>query len=141
VVVWRDEQRKTLNLTVALMKETQTASAANDGNGGDQSQTGTKDAALGVRLLPLTPDLRQQLGLAAGVKGVVVTDVNNDGPAAQQGLRAGDVIEQVSRQPVATPNQVDGLVQRAATAGKPAVLLLVNRQGNEIFLAVKVGKA
>ena len=96
---------------------------------------------LGVQLAELTGDLRQQLGLADGVKGVVVTDVDEQGAAAKQGLRQGDVIEQVSRQQVATPDEVGRLVQRAVAANKPAVLLLVNRQGNEVFLAVKVGKA
>jgi len=140
VTVWRDDQRKALSLTVAKMKNESQVASAND-NSGNQSPTGTANRVLGVQLAELTSDLRQQLGLADGVKGVVVTDVDEQGPAAKQGLRQGDVIEQVSRHQVATPEEVGQLVQRAVAANKPAVLLLVNRQGNEVFLAVKVGKA
>ena len=140
VTVWRDEQRKTLSLTVAPMKSDSEVASA-DTSGGDQSPTGTANRVLGVQLAELTSDMRQQLGLADDVKGVVVTDVDEQGAAAKQGLRQGDIIEQVSRQQVATPDEVGRLVQRAVAANKPAVLLLVNRQGNEVFLAVKVGKA
>jgi serine protease Do len=140
VEVWRDGARKTVSLTVAQMKnETQVASA--DESGGDQSPTGVANQVLGVQLATLTNDMRQQLGLADDVKGVVVTDIDQQGAAAQQGLRQGDVIEEVARKPVANPEEVDQIVQRAVTSKKPAVLLLVNRQGNEVFLAVKVGKA
>jgi serine protease Do len=140
VTVWRDEQRKTISLTVAPMKIESEVASAND-NSGDQNPAGTANRVLGVQLAELTSDLRQQLGLADDVKGVVVTDVDEQGAAAKQGLRQGDVIEQVSRHQVATPEEVGQLVQRAVAANKPAVLLLVNRQGNEVFLAVKVGKA
>jgi len=47
----------------------------------------------------------------------------------------------VARRKVSSPAEVDRLVEQAATKNPPSVLLLVNRQGNEIFLAVKVGKA
>jgi serine protease Do len=140
VTLWRDGQRKTVSLTVAPMKNDSQVASATD-NGGDQSPTGTANRVLGVQLAELTSDLRQQLGLADDVKGVVVTDVDEQGAAAKQGLRQGDIIEQVSRHQVATPEEVGRLVQRAVAANKPAVLLLINRQGNEVFLAVKVGKA
>ena len=85
--------------------------------------------------------MRQQLGLADDVRGVVIVDVAEGSPAAQQGCRQGDIIEQVARRKVSSPADVDRLVEQAASKNPPSVLLLVNRQGNEIFLAVKVGKA
>src|SRR5205823_2720236 len=78
---------------------------------------------------------------ADDVNGVVVMDVTEDGPAAKQGLRQGDIIEQVARSKVSDPSEVDKAVQQALSAKKSAVLLLVNRQGDEVFLAIKVGKA
>jgi serine protease Do len=139
VVIWRDGARKTVSLTIAPMKDdNQVASAGGQGGG---EHAGTANRLLGVQLASLTDALRQQLGLADDVKGVVVIGVADDSPAAKQGLREGDVIEQVARRPVADPVEVDRLVQRAATENRSAVLLLVNRQGNEVYLAVKVGKA
>lgn len=139
VVIWRDGARKILSVTVAQMKQDDQVAAAEDT--GSSQQTGAAGRVLGVQLATLTADLRQQLGLADDVKGVVVTDVAEGSPAAKEGMRQGDIIEQVARRKVSDPADVDQMVQQAVAAKKTAVLLLVNRQGNEVFLAVKVGKA
>jgi serine protease Do len=140
VVVWRNGEKKTLRVTVAQMKDEEKVASADTGSSSGQS-AGAANRVLGVQLSSLTPDLRQQLGLDDSVTGVVVTDVTEDGPAAQQGLQQGDVIEQVAHSKVNDPAQVDKAVQQAVAAKKSAVLLLVNRQGDEVFLAIKVGKA
>lgn len=46
-----------------------------------------------VQVDELTANIRQQLGLNSQVKGVVVTAVPDGSPAADAGLRRGDVIE------------------------------------------------
>lgn len=140
VVVWRDGERKTLRVTVAQMKDQEQVASAGD-TSPDLQNEGSANRVLGAQLSALTPDLRRQLGLGEDVSGVVVMDVTEDGPAAKQGLRQGDIIEQVARSKVSDPAEVDKLVQQALTEKKSAVLLLVNRQGDEVFLAVKVGKA
>jgi serine protease Do len=140
VVVWRNGERKTLRVTVAQMKEDEKIASA-DTNAPDGQPQATANEVLGVQLSSLTPDLRQQLGLGDEVTGVVVMDVTEGSPAAQQGLRQGDVIEQVAHSRVSDPAQVDKAVSQAMAAKKSAVLLLVNRQGDEVFLAIKVGKA
>jgi serine protease Do len=140
VVVWREGTRKTLRVTVAAMKDQQQVASSEDASPDSQPEA-TANHVLGVQLSALTPDLRQQLGLADDVNGVVVMDVTEDGPAAKQGLRQGDIIEQVARNKVSDPSEVDRAVQQALSAKKSAVLLLVNRQGDEVFLAIKVGKA
>ena len=139
VVVWREGARKSLTSTVAKMKdEPQVAS-----NEGAEAPTadGPARRLLGVQLSALTDDMRQQLGLTDDVRGVVIVDVADGSPAAHDGLQQGDIIEQVARRKVSSPADVDRLVEQAATKNPPSVLLLVNRQGNELFLAVKVGKA
>jgi serine protease Do len=139
VVVWRQGARKSLPITVAAMKEeTQVASA-----GGSQAPApeGAASRLLGVQLSALTDDMRQQLGLAEDVRGAVIVDVAAGSPAARQGLQQGDVIEQVAQRQVASPADVDRLVRQAAAKQPSAVLILVNRQGNEMYLAVNVGKA
>ena len=140
VVVWREGERKTLRVTVAAMKEQEQVASAGDTSPDGQDQ-GSANRELGAQLSALTPDLRQQLGLGEEVNGVVVMDVTEGGPAAKQGLRQGDIIVKVSSSKVAKPADVDKAVQQALTAKKSAVLLLVNRQGDEVFLAIKVGKA
>ncbi|MGH9502855.1 MAG: DegQ family serine endoprotease [Terriglobales bacterium] len=88
----------------------------------------------GVQVNELTPDVRQQLELRSDVKGVVVTEVSDDSPAADAGLQRGDVIEQVDRQPV---NSVADYQRFIRQAGKQSVVLLVNRGGTTSFVVVQ----
>ncbi len=74
----------------------------------------------------------RQLGLPASATGVVVTNVDPDSTAAESGLKRGDVIQEVNRQPV--KNSAD--FERAIRSSKDQALLLVNRQGNTLYIAV-----
>jgi serine protease Do len=137
VTLWRNRAQETVTVEVAKLAEDQVA--AND----NQPEAPAAPAAdsvetLGLTLASLTPDLRQQFGIAETINGVVVTSVADDGPAAKRGLQPGDVIEQVGSAPVATPQQVASLAKAARAENRDAVLLLVNRQGDEIFVAVEV---
>ena len=84
--------------------------------------------------MPLTPDLASRIGAPKNAHGLVVEEVNPDGRAADAGLQAGDLIEQVNRQPVQTVDELKAAVRRSAD--KP-VLLLISRQGTEIFVTVR----
>jgi serine protease Do len=137
VTLWRDRATQTVTVEVAKLADEQVA--AND----NQPEAPAAPAAdsvetLGLTLASLTPDLRQQFGIAETINGVVVTSVADDGPAAKRGLQPGDVIEQVGSAPVATPQQVASLAKAARAENRDAVLLLVNRQGDELFVAVEV---
>ncbi|HEY9285887.1 MAG TPA: PDZ domain-containing protein, partial [Pyrinomonadaceae bacterium] len=89
---------------------------------------------LGVTVRPLTPEIARQLELRAGAQGLVVDEVDPAGPASDAGLRPGDVIEQVNRQPVRSN---DELAAALARAGARPVLLLVNRRGTTFFVTVR----
>jgi serine protease Do len=138
VEIWRDHEKQTVAVEIARLKD---EVAANDPRAGrDQPRPAGSESIepLGLQLASLTPALRESLGIPAGVDGVVVTDVAEEGPAAAHGLRPGDVIEQVGSKPVTTPEQVASLAAAARAENRGAVLLLVNRQGDEIFVAVKL---
>jgi serine protease Do len=90
---------------------------------------------LGVSLVPLTQETRQQLGLGADVHGVVVSDVEPGSAADQAGVRPGDVIQAVGGVNVDTPKAVVVAVHSALAAKKP-VLLRIMREGQSLFVAV-----
>jgi serine protease Do len=99
-------------------------------NAGEQ-----ENAALeGVQVETLTPDTAQELKLSAQTKGVVVDQVSPESKAADSGLQRGDVIQQVNHKPVTNTNDFKQAV--TSTTKDAPVLLLVNRQGNTLFLAV-----
>ncbi len=72
--------------------------------------------------------------LPATTKGVVVDQVNPASRAADAGLQPGDVIQQVNHQPVTSVKEYDQAV--GASKKDEPVLLLVDRNGNTMFLAV-----
>jgi serine protease Do len=90
------------------------------------------DALDGVSVENLSARAARELGLPASTPGVVVTDIDPGSVAAQSGLRQGDVIQEVNHQ--AVKNRSD--FEKAIHHSPDETLLLVNRQGNTLYLAV-----
>jgi serine protease Do len=90
---------------------------------------------LGVQVSPLTPDLARRLGLPEGAAstGVVIMMVQPGSRAAEAGLRPGDVIQEVDRAAVRSPEDLKRAVDKA---GKKPLLMLVLRDGHTAFVAV-----
>ena len=86
----------------------------------------------------LTPELRERFGLADDINGVVITDIDNGGPSADKGMKAGDVVVEVAQDDVKTTDQILSKLDEAKKAGRKSVLLLVDRQGDLRFVAVKI---
>jgi serine protease Do len=82
----------------------------------------------------LTPETAQELKIPADTKGVVVNQVNPGSRAADAGLQPGDVIQQVNHHAVASVGEYNHAMG-SAKKDQP-VLLLVDRNGNSMFLAV-----
>ncbi|MGH7339659.1 MAG: PDZ domain-containing protein, partial [Candidatus Rokuibacteriota bacterium] len=124
VKVIRDKAAQHFDITIAELKEEEVA----------QASSGTVER-LGLTIQTLTPDLAENLGLDRTLKGVIVTQVDPDGPGAEAGLRRGDVILEVNRPPV---KDADAYRKALKDAGDgKSVLFLVRRGDNTIFLAVK----
>ncbi|HEV3470076.1 MAG TPA: DegQ family serine endoprotease [Pyrinomonadaceae bacterium] len=99
--------------------------------GGDGDARGR----LVITAQPLTPELAARLNLPEGAQGLVVTGVEPGGPAADAGLRQGDLIEQANSRPVRSVEELRSAVNDAAD--RP-LLLLVNRpQVGTIFVTVR----
>jgi len=99
-----------------------------------------KIASIGLSLSELTAPLRQKFSLDEDAKGVVVTDVDEQGSAAEKGLHAGDLIVEVDQQAVATPADVDKRVKEAKDRGYRVVTLLVYRDGDYQWVALRIDR-
>jgi serine protease Do len=121
--VIRDGNAQTINVTLARMPNQQQAQA---GEPQDQSQSTPR---LGLSLAPAK---------AAGVgsQGVVVTAVDPDGPAAEQGIKAGDVITNVGATTVSTPGDVQKQLAELQKAGKHSVLMRVKSGDASHYVAL-----
>ena len=136
VVIWRKGEEITLQVELGELNEEQMA-AATVGEAPVEQATGLVES-LGLDLAQLTPELRTQYGLGEDTDGVVITDVKADGTAAEKGLRPGDVIVEVDQEVVETPADVTERVERAKDEGFRVVTLLVLRQGDFQWVAVRL---
>jgi len=100
----------------------------------DSSSESRGEGRFGMGVESLTPDLAEQAGVPRGTRGVLVTDVDPSGIAADSGIQEGDVIEKVDGKPVATGGELKSALDRKD--GKPS-LLVVNRKGTDIFLTLR----
>ncbi|HJU28727.1 MAG TPA: PDZ domain-containing protein, partial [Candidatus Binataceae bacterium] len=124
IEVIRDGKHITLNAKIEELKEQQLASADNAGEPGSN---------WGLQVQNLTPELAQHLGSQV-TKGVVISGVKQDSPAADAGLQQGDVILEMNHKKVDSADEFADLA-RAAQKNKNSALLLVQR-GNATMYTV-----
>jgi serine protease Do len=122
IVVMRDGKRSKLHATLDEMEqlEIQPASAP------------SQSSDWGFEVEELTAEARETLGLEQEIRGVVITDVNPESPAAQEGLQRGDVILEANHQPIRTVDDLDEVLSGA----NARVLLLVQRGEGTVFVVV-----
>jgi serine protease Do len=138
MTVWRNGHEEQLQATVGQMpNEQQTASAETQDQG--QQAAPERSSALGLQLGRLDNRTRQQLRLKNDVKGVVVTQVEQDSAAADLGIQPGDVIVAINQQPVSTPNDAAQKMKKVQQSGDKHLLLLLNRHGINQYIGMSVG--
>jgi serine protease Do len=134
ITIYRDNQRKTLNITP---DELDLEAEANGGRSprpnGPERETPTA-TDFGMQLEAITPEIARQLELPRGRGGAIVSDIDRGSVAANAGIQPNDVIVEVNRQPVANVSQVTRALQNAAP-GRP-VFLVVWRDGQEFFITM-----
>ncbi len=92
---------------------------------------------LGLNLSNMTDDLRSRYKIKDSVKGVVITGVDAQSPAADKRLNAGDVIVEVSQEQVANTADLQKRVDQLKKEGRKSALLLVaNAEGELRFVAL-----
>lgn len=127
--VWRDGKSKSIEVTIG-----------GNENSVEKAATAEKEEAnrpsIGVALTNITPEIREQLSLSKNTKGAVVASVDQDKPAAEAGLREGDLIISVNNKPVSNASEAKSAVGEAGKSGRKSVLLQVEREGKNTFVAV-----
>ena len=93
-----------------------------------------------MSLSAITPELRERFEVAEKTKGVLITKVAEGTPAAERGLRPGDVIVEIDQEEVTSPAQVAQKVKDARAAGKKkSILVMIERQGEQRFVGLSLG--
>jgi serine protease Do len=96
---------------------------------------------LGLKVARLTPEWRKYFGLPDNARGIVITDVPQNGPGSAQGLRAGDLLVSAGENPVNTPDDVLQHIAAAKHAGRKNILIRVERDGNYRFITMPIAES
>jgi hypothetical protein len=113
-------------------------SSKTDGRGGGRPP----EASSGAQCLGLSlATAKRRRGVeGVGQKGLVVTSVDPSGPAAEHGLKTGDVILNVDGKEVATVGDVRSALVHAKASGRHSVLMQVKTADATRFIAVPFAK-
>jgi serine protease Do len=125
--VLRKGESKTVDVTLATMPNQKEANAGNHDEGSAAAPH------LGLSVAPAGEVA------GAGSKGVVVTNVDPDGPAAEHGFKSGDVILSVGGNSVSNVTELRKALADAKSAGKHQVLMQVKTADNTHFVAMPIG--
>jgi serine protease Do len=127
IVILRDGKKKTVTATL-------------DEKPPDGKLTGGSSQAvekLGLTVGNLSDDLAQRYDLE-GLKGVVVTSVENGSPAASAGIQPGSLIMEVNRNPVENTKEFSEAIEKAAKEGR--VMLRIRFENSSIFVVLTLPK-
>ena len=129
--VWRNGKAVTRDVTLG---DRQTG--VNSGKPSEAGQKQQNQGQLGLTVRPIKDEERRELKLE-GKGGLLVLDVDPSKPAAEAGVRPGDVIVKANRQAVSSPEDLSKIVAGEGSK-RGAVMLQINRRGENIFRAVPV---
>jgi serine protease Do len=141
VDVLRKGQKQNLHIIVAMLEDDAQPAGAPNSAPSTAPKVLSKFSRLGFALAPLSREQRARYKVGSDIQGVVITDVDPDSPADEKGIRPGDIIVEVQNEAVQSPEDVGRLVDADAKAGRKAVLLLISRDGQLGYVALRLGEA
>jgi len=136
--VIRDGGEKTLTILIGerpsdamLARGTEPGAGAPDGG---EAHKAPLNVLADLRVRAIDDEARAQLNIGAKTTGVLVAHVQAGSSAEQAGLQRGDVIQEVNRMPIATVKDYEAAA--AKIKKEENAVLLVNRQGNSLFIVI-----
>jgi serine protease Do len=141
VVVLRDGQEHTFQVTIKLWPESAADIRAQSTQAA--APTVTIPADLGLGLSAITNDVRAKYGLGVAQTGVVIDGITAGTDAATRGISPGDVILRVQGEQAQTPQQVQAAIDAARAQHRPYVAALVLRKAQDtgpIWIPLRVSQ-
>jgi len=121
--VLRNDQVLTLKVTIGELPSDQ-----------QQAQSSAYEGALrGISVQDITPEIAKKLNIPGRVKGVIVSDVEEDSPASSV-LMQGDIIQEINRKRVGSAKEYQEVA--AGIKKDESILLLVYRGGSSLFITL-----
>ena len=128
--VVRDGKEAPYTVTLAERGVDQAADGEKNSRNGDESR-----GKIGISVQPLTPDIRRMAGVESGAEGLYVQHVKEVSPAADAGLREGDIITSVNGKPVGSSEEF-GRIVKSTSKGEYIRLYVLRPQAKVSFFAL-----
>ncbi len=128
IEIWRNDALIALSVSITETPQTGIASSA--------GETPVLTQKLGLAFAQVNDETRQKYNLDKSTDGVVISEVAPDGAAARQGLREGDVVKQIGKTKVRSPQEINNVIEEYLVDDKSSVLLLVERDKQVRFIVV-----
>ena len=132
----RRGQKQSLKITVQRLAEEDGKAVKPAKPAPPPAKSQSRLARLGLTLGTLDAPARAKFKVSANVQGVLVTAVRDGSAAGEKNLRVGDVIVEISSQPVKNADDITRKIEADAKAGKKVVLLLISRGGDLTFVGL-----
>jgi len=137
VVVWRNGREQTVTVTVAELPAEQQQAAVQPNQPAPRPQQ-MELSGLGLKISPITPESRERFSLRPESRGVVITEVSPNSPAAERELRVGDVIVEVQQERVNSPQEVQDRLERLRRQGRATALLLIESAQGQRWVPLRL---
>ena len=140
VELWRSGKKMKIIVRIGELEEDAVTQASEKRKTDDEKKPkSVKLDRLGLSLEDMNSKLRKKFSIDANIKGVVVTNLDPNGLAAEKGVRLGDVLVEVDQTKVRTAVAVKMLITKIIESkNKKSVLFTINRQGSIRFLGLRV---
>ena len=130
----REGQKKTLDGDLAEMPAAE-AGPSTEASPEESAQPEKATVFGSAVVADVTDDVRRVLNLPKDVQGAVIAEIDSDSAAAQAGLREGDVIQEVNKQPIKNPKDLVALTKKLKRNEK--ILMRVWSQGRSGYIALE----
>jgi len=125
VEVIRKGKKKSFKVKIGILKEEKEV----------QQETAQEELNLGMTVEEITPDLARHFGIPKE-RGLVVIQVEKDSPAAEAGLRRGDLIIEIDQEVVTNLDEYRKKIRQYKE--DDTILFLIERGGNTLYLTLKM---
>ena len=138
VIIIRKGKEETKTVTLGRLEDGEKVAAA-DPKGDAAPDKGVVKKTLGIELANMSDDLRKRYKIKDNVKGVVITGIDANSPAADKRLSAGDVIVEIAQEAVANADDLQSKIDKLKKDGRKSALMLVAGADGELrFVALSL---
>jgi len=138
---WRDGKERKAKVEIGELEKAEDTGLLTEKDTKDPQPKGAKEKTIesvGLTVTGIDRISRKNFNVPDDVDGVLVREATPRGEAAKRGLTTGDVIVEAEQKAVIDPKALVDVFEQAKKEEKSHVLLLVNREGDVRFVALKL---